>query len=536
MQAFYLKQCKVPNYAQNYALKCTCGDQPHRIPSNRRNEKFDEGALWCSGSMLLPLVTGTQGVIYNPFTMEQLTALLTPTVEVCMDARAKEVGVPTACSMQEEARGGLSVLIDQQVQPIDVWARCKSNYLYGQWDVGAGAVFMDSNAMDTVTGVSDYTKEMQPVAVQWATDHGLLSCMRAQGRFDVDYGTCMTAFLQTKYAHTPAWYYTYDIAPEGQLPDACLVFSGLAKNAPPELATKMQGCLNVTRLSVFEQEQTKASNQCDLNPLLWRSGAPHVASVTQQHGSASASTADIAQEYAALRQRALYYFAEFNRTWEAEKKLIETAFFSVDGDMVHDFLDCVFLGPYTRADWLPCLTDDNDNCLFYARDDSGGMHRNFSTRCLRDDTNPDFNPPFTCGSKTRRSLIKYFFRNVTHLADENTLNENVTAMLFRLVMQLQANYTDVQAYGCMDATTGLCTPEACFVTIGNYWPCLSNLRAVTSKVVEEFFAQSILPQVVPSLFFTCLHFWLCLAGFLNDFWLNDRWKHFMRMPCKIWAF
>ena len=500
MSAFYLKQCKVPNYAQNYALNCTCGDQPYRIPPGRRAEGFEKGALWCSGSMLLPLVTGEQGVIFNPFTMDELTTLLTPTVEVCMNARAKELGVPSACSMQESARGSLSVLIDQQVQPIDVWARCKSNYMYGQWDVGAGAAFMDSKAIETITGVSDHTKEMQPGAVLWAEKKGILSCMRAQGRFDVDYGACMTIFLQKEYEHTPAWYYTYDVATEGQLPDACLVFSGLAKFAPDPLASKMQKCLDVTRLSVFEQEQTKAPNQCDLNPLLWRSGAPHIASVTQQHGSASPSQANIQQEYAALRQRALYYFAEFNRTWSSEKKLIETAFFSVDGDMVHDFLDCVFLGPYTRAEWLPCL-DGDEGCPFYARDDGGGMHRNFSTQCLRDEINADFKPPFTCGSKARRSLIKYFFRNVTRLSDENTLNENVTAMLFHLVMQLQANYTDVSAYGCMDKATGLCTAEACFVTTGQYWPCLSNLRAVTSKVVEEFFARDILPQV---------HLCLCL--------------------------
>ena len=42
--------------------------------------------------------------------------------------------------------------------------------------------------------------------------------------------------------------------------------------------------------------------------------------------------------------------------------------FSADGDFIHDFFYCVFLGPYTRVDMLPCdLNGRLPNCPFYAR-------------------------------------------------------------------------------------------------------------------------------------------------------------------------
>ena len=484
MLAFHVKECKVPDYAQTYALNCTCQDTPHVVPSPQRAQKFADGALWCTGSLSVPLVTGEMGVIYNPFSLQELGEYLGPSAAACMRDRASanhgDWSVPATCSLEQSGASALSALVAQHVQPIDVWARCKSNYLLRQWDVGAGAVFMEEAAMDAVTGLSVEVREHQPAAVRWARDNGILECMRAQGRFNVDYGACMNLYLQQTTHHTLAWYYTYKVAPATAVPDACLVFSGLNRSQDPALGAQLRACGNL-------------SGACFLNPLLWSSSAPHLATVTAQHGSADPSTADIQEQYRALRAKVQGYFADFNRSWEKESQFIEATFFSADGDLVHDFMDCVFLGPYTRADWLPCAVDDA-RCPFYARDDLGGLSRNFSEGCMSD-SQTDFDPPFTCGSPARRSIIKYFFRNVTKLVDSTSMNKNVTSLLRNLTLQLEADYTDTSHYGCRDAATGACSAAACFATPNSYTPCLSSVRTITSAAVEQFVATTLLPQL-----------------------------------------
>ena len=500
MTAFNPRKCKVPNYAQNYVLRCACGDTAYQVPQAKRTQHFDDGALWCTGSLLVPLVTGKQGIIYNPFSLDELTYFLEPTVTKCMNARANSYDMSTTCTLEGSTTNRISELVQQNVQPIDVWTRCKDNYMQKQWDVGAGAVFMDLVHMQALSDLSPKVQDMQQHAVKWATDNGILSCMREQGNFNVDYNRCMTDFLQNKLKHTPDYYYTYDLASDATaLPDACLVFTGLA-NAPqvPKVAQKMQACLNASTQSSFEQQTLGTTTQCDLNPLLWRSSAPHLASVTKQHGSTALSKANIQDRFAVLKSRVQTYFDTFWSTWESEKAKIETAFFSADGDMVHDFLDCVFLGPYTRAEWLPCIQDslDDARCPFYARDGAGGLDRKFNKSCLRDNLNTiDFQPPFTCGSQARRSIIKYFYRNVTGLTDPNRLNKNVTKMLEDLVKVLQANYTNALSYGCYDEVKGQCTAEACFQTPDSFNLCLDNTRNISSKQVEVFVANDILSQV-----------------------------------------
>jgi hypothetical protein len=170
------------------------------------------------------------------------------------------------------------------------------------------------------------------------------------------------------------------------------------------------------------------------------------------------------------------YFDTFWSTWESEKAKIETAFFSADGDMVHDFLDCVFLGPYTRAEWLPCIQDslDDARCPFYARDGAGGLNRKFNKSCLRDNLNTiDFQPPFTCGSQARRSIIKYFYRNFSSSLSGVGLQNLTVQMLQAQIDQLKRDWTDASNFGCRTKATGKCDVASCSLHDNYYEPCLN---------------------------------------------------------------
>jgi hypothetical protein len=43
--------CKLPDYYLYKAPTCACGDDPVRIPAERRNEGLDKKAHWCTGTL-----------------------------------------------------------------------------------------------------------------------------------------------------------------------------------------------------------------------------------------------------------------------------------------------------------------------------------------------------------------------------------------------------------------------------------------------------------------------------------------------------
>ena len=75
-------------------------------------------------------------------------------------------------------------------------------------------------------------------------------------------------------------------------------------------------------------------------------------------------------------------------------------------------MDCVFMGPFARMDYgsrggvaLPIPS--------WSRMDTEGQTpatRAFSLPCNRDKVHGDIKAPFTCGSESRRAVIKYFAR------------------------------------------------------------------------------------------------------------------------------
>jgi hypothetical protein len=74
MYAFNPASCTVSDYMQKLVLKCACGDAPYSIPQPQRAHKWLDGALWCTGALSVRLLDGTQGIIYNPYSLDELSA------------------------------------------------------------------------------------------------------------------------------------------------------------------------------------------------------------------------------------------------------------------------------------------------------------------------------------------------------------------------------------------------------------------------------------------------------------------------------
>eukprot|EP00961_Rhodomonas_salina_P040920 549904-Rhodomonas_salina.1 len=90
---------------------------------------------------------------------------------------------------------------------------------------------------------------------------------------------------------------------------------------------------------------------------------------------------------------------------------IDTIFFSAEGDALHQMLDCMFLGPHTRIDYLIADKEGTLPTLAWFRDEGEGKTRDFDLPCEGTKLHGDeHGPPFTCGSPARRAIIKQYVR------------------------------------------------------------------------------------------------------------------------------
>ena len=270
LTTYNLRQCKVPNYAMRYVMRCACGDTAYTIPQPQRGETWSDGAFWCVGTLSLLLTDGTTALVHNPYSLDQLSAGVAGVTGyiTCLSANSD----PNACPPPPGETTALEALVAQSADPIAVWGRCKANYAMGAWDIGAGALFQP----EVQSGAN---APQVAAAIAWASSAvspQFLACMQDPGRLRVDYGACMRLFFDAVRQQTPNAYFLYDAQPPPSAasaasaaaaatmepPDACLVFSGLqgSSSAGTPLRALMDDC--------SLQENVGAPTACDLNPLV----------------------------------------------------------------------------------------------------------------------------------------------------------------------------------------------------------------------------------------------------------------------------
>ena len=266
LSTFNLRQCTVPNYALRYVLQCACNDTAYRIPDPQRSQSWSDGALWCVGTLSMLLVDGTTSIVYNPYPLDVLStgvSGITAYID-CLSVNSD----PTACNAPPAESTQLPILVQQGVDPIAVWGRCKSNYALSMWDVGTGALFT-AGISGTSASIGNHNnnipQDVATAAIAWASEVSpdFLSCLQQPSLLQLDYSSCMRLFFSQRANQTPNAYFVYEPATSfTEPPDACLVFSGLQAAALPgsTLQTLMTNCLM--------QEGIGEPAACDLNPLV----------------------------------------------------------------------------------------------------------------------------------------------------------------------------------------------------------------------------------------------------------------------------
>lgn len=390
MYAFNPSTCRVSDYMQKIVLQCACGDTPYMIPEPQRDAHWYEGGLWCSGALTITLLDGTTGVIFNPYSLNELSAALvgvTSYIQCLSQMPSSSASYNDVCK-PPKGISALPVLTNQRVQPIAVWAKCKSNYLLQTWDQGAGALFSDELSSSLV-GFSIPLQTERKNAQEWAKkiSPDFLACLASPARFNLDYSLCMNMYLNLTTKRLPNAYFLYspttirktttssflnqtlllNASNYTEPPDACLVFSGLNASSSSKQQTKAISSLSNTLQECMWDSSQGNPSACPFNPSIWSIRSPANTPVAKLFGTTTSSKSNIQAQYVKLRQQMELAFQRFNQTFRSTAKRMKIELFSADGDFIHDFFDCVFLGPYTRVDLLPCDLDGRLECPFYAR-------------------------------------------------------------------------------------------------------------------------------------------------------------------------
>ena len=126
--AFNLQACKVPDYTQGLSLSCSCGDTAYSIPPQHASDS----AMWCTGSLDLTSTEGMPTLVYNPYSLAELSSGVAPLI-ACLLTKPSSFD---ACNSDSNSIAGLSDLLAQNVHPMAVWMRCKANCFSKTWDTG----------------------------------------------------------------------------------------------------------------------------------------------------------------------------------------------------------------------------------------------------------------------------------------------------------------------------------------------------------------------------------------------------------------
>jgi hypothetical protein len=455
-------ECQISDIAVKDAVLCACGDDPAAIVPERRRETFASGALWCSGTLYVAFDDGVFDYVFNPYSLDELGAMLEregmKAYLECISSSAND-----GCVQPQ-----IAVFSNIGVNPMTILARCRANYVQRQWDIGATVLF-DPSFVPSKDLIRAAVKDAREVALGWAKGAGqqFHDCVVETAGTN-EFGACLDIYLtivqqsfesgQVAVGARSETYFAYRVlrasggneeklpAPSDN-PDACVVFSGPARLAESETdRLRFQQCL---------QDSPQASaKHCSLNPLAWSGRLQSRTPIITVHRDVVSDERRREDVRDALYQEALDEItAAFEKFDAKELDEIDAMFFTAEGDVLHQMLDCMFLGPYARVEYV--VGDKNANLppLEWFRDNRSGTSRDFDLPCTGPKLHGDGKgTPYTCGSPARRAVIKKYVRDYMFrdkITGEKQSIKDITAReILERLQTVRASFTNPSNYAC----------------------------------------------------------------------------------------
>lgn len=419
--------------------QCACGDEALSIPPQRRSEGLAQKAFWCTGTLAMVNKRNEIQLVYNPYTYQELQNLL----RTSMDAYLQCASGSFNCPVPEAP-----VFTAQGVSMLAVLTECRQNYVSKQWDAGAYAIY------DAATLGAQLQGNVAAPALDPSDEVG--RCLLDAARSGALNTGCLADYSRLQGWDDRYWAYEHVETASAARIDACVVFSGPAANAlvPAAQSAKFRDCLT----------GYATPDTCDLSGFVWSPGSGNSVPVASRHviagdpGAAPGGSADVVQRLYAQARDGVLAAAAVLGTYD--NSALEVGFFSSEGDVIHQLLDCVFLGPFARMDYWPqprCDESARDDCLvgpYWSRDEARGAGRAVDIgACAKPSV-----LPFSCGSPTRQAMVRYFVNQ--HLLQGKGGADLVVQQVREWIQGVQHAWADPAAFGC-DCPDGGNAPACC---------------------------------------------------------------------------
>ena len=449
VQVIDWKNCKLPVVSFFRADKCACKDQQVRIPASRKTSKIDDlltatESLWCSGPMLLTTSDNKDFLIWNPYSLHQL---LHPN-EVSGGSGDFETYVECITSVKAEScqEPTLPLLEQQDVNVLQVITRCRSNYQQKRWDSGAilfglydldvwrtpkDSINFNLLQLELLSTANTFLfrfmylsqfMENNP-SIMDSTTH---SCLSAALSMEVTEHTCADSFYKNsdKYDSVNE-YFQYEHTPMATFVDrdACQVYSG-----------------------DLQQRETGAK----LPMILWRGSSSNKVPLAKMHYIDWSAETDretkANQDIDELLREIEVYFETKPFSLEQANE-VELSHTSWEGDSLHQFVDCVMLGPYAAADLQSSFTMPNGKRVPVPQ-----YHRgNAASRAFSSEMT-------TGGSEARQNIITGALSHV-----QDAMQDSIPDIMKQTYAEIRAKYRDRNNMLCIcrDLTQSIkCCSEA----------------------------------------------------------------------------
>ena len=440
VQSQNMARCSPPDFFLKDVVRCSCGDHVLQIPEARRREGLTDAAFWCTGVLGMMDSNNQPYYIHNPYTYAELQAK-SSTLQAYVECVARGVN-GYQCEPPNEP-----LFANQGVTTANVLVKCRENFLKNRWDPAAYMLFQPAS-WDQVEFQSD------PV-LPTGLPHQVTECLSTG---DASSGSlvqhCHETYLEAAKVSSEAyWQYerlnTTRSGPE--FTDACLVFTGPADKGLPPFKACVDGM--------------ESAAGCTIPGHLWTPRSDNDVPLATQHRVLSHGDHRdglVQGLYAQAHTMVMDAIQASLAVWNASgTPNVQAEFFSVEGDVLHQTMDCMFMGPYSRVDYWPVPDcPPGEECLrgpFWSRDEGEGQQRHVDPASCP----APVSLPFTCGSPSRKALMRYLVLRL--LPQDTQPNQNVSnvALILRATLaDLARRWDDRGRYGCHCAG-GTVSPRCC---------------------------------------------------------------------------
>lgn len=450
-----LAKCNPPNFVLDELVQCACDDTALTIRAPAE-PSFD---LWCTGTLSMVDGNGAAFVVYNPYTLARLHEL-NAGMQAYVTCRSSTGG--HSCAPPRDR-----AFTTQGVTALNVLVKCRENFVRQRWDPAAHILFNRS-----LHSLVKYSSAAMKIP---ADPYGTGACLQAAFQSGTDNEACLDEYLlQTPLDWDEYWAYDVKDAARGvQYTDACVTFSGPAAKGVQAFVDCDDGGLD---------------GACMLNGHCWSAASNNDHPVCHQHTvhyNQARRTQLVAALHEDARQAVSAAYLAAMAAWNGTNQPVKADFFSVEGDLIHQTMDCIFMGPYARVDyWATPVCQAGEECLsgpFWSRDLGNGTSR----RVDPDTCESQPTLPYTCGSPARQSLMRYLVNDLVSQSQDGQGSAIQQAVLAH-IGEIWAAWSDKAAYRCV-CPDGSAADACC--TLDNVLP--PGLNADTFEIRDEHVLQGL---------------------------------------------